>query len=99
MGELTSQPDLLVSHNPSSNRFEIDLGDSVAILEYEIRDNEILFLHTETPPKHEGKGIGSRLARAGLDYARDYHYRVVPLCSFIAVYISRHPEYQSLLAK
>lgn len=88
-----------VIHNPEMNRFEIHLEDSVAVLTYQISNDDMIFLHTETPPQHEGKGIGSSLVRAGLDYAKEHLYRVIPLCSFTAAYIDRHPEYQPLLRK
>jgi predicted GNAT family acetyltransferase len=98
-----SQPDektpLEVIHNPDESRFEIHLEDSVATLTYEISNDDMIFLHTETPPQHEGKGIGSSLVRAGLEYAKEHLYRVIPLCSFTAGYISRHPEYQPLVRK
>jgi predicted GNAT family acetyltransferase len=32
-----------------------------------------------------------------LDYARTQGLQVVPLCSFIAGYIRKHPEYQDLV--
>jgi predicted GNAT family acetyltransferase len=44
----------------------------------------------------EGNGIGSLIVRAGLDYAREQSYKVVPLCSFVAAYIRRHTEYADL---
>lgn len=95
--EKQSPPD--VFHNVNANRFEIQLDDSVAFLEYNISNDDMFFLHTETPLQHEGKGIASRLVRAGLDYAKQHFYRVVPICSFTASYIARHPEYQPLVRK
>jgi predicted GNAT family acetyltransferase len=90
---------LEVVHNSAANRFEIQLEDSIAYLDYQVRNDDMIFLHTETPPQHEGKGIGSRLVRTGLEYAKNHFYRVIPLCSFTAAYISRHPEYQPLVRK
>ena len=88
-----------VIHNPSTNRFEIPIGESLAFLEYAIKNDDMIFLHTETPPQYEGRGIGSRLARAGLEFAKENLYRVVPLCPFIEAYIVRHPEYKPLVRK
>jgi predicted GNAT family acetyltransferase len=53
----------------------------------------MLFLHMGVPPALEGRGIGSALVRAGLSYAREQGYHIVPLCSFVAAYLRRHPEY------
>jgi predicted GNAT family acetyltransferase len=90
---------LEVIHKPEIKRFEINLGDSLAFLEYDIRNDNMIFLHTETPPPWEGKGVGSRLAVVGLEYAREHLYRVIPVCPFIEAYIARHPEYKPILRK
>jgi predicted GNAT family acetyltransferase len=91
---MTPKPDQLeVLHHPEEGRFEILLERDRAVLEYRLDNNTIYFLHTEVPRKYEGKGIGSRLARAGLDFARQNGYRIVAYCSFVDGYLSRHPEY------
>ena len=38
------------------------------------------------------------LVRAGLEFARERQARVVPACSYVAKFIERHREYQSLLS-
>jgi uncharacterized protein len=94
-----SQPELIVIHNPEAGRFELQQGGHLAVLEYHISDGEIVFTHTGVPDAMGGQGIGSLLARAGLDYARAQSFAVVPLCSFIAGYIQKHHEYKDLLRK
>jgi uncharacterized protein len=54
-------------------------------------------MHTEVPPALNGKGIGSALARGLLDIARAEDMKIVPLCPFVAAYITKHPEYADLL--
>ena len=91
--------EITVVHNPRAGRFEVQLEGHLALLEYHIRDaHTVIFPHTEVPKALEGRGIGSRLARAALDWAEENGYRVVPLCWFVEGYIERHPEYQHLLA-
>jgi len=86
-----------VKHNPEEQRFEVDLGDAVAVLEYMPQGERLVFTHTGVPPAYEGQGIASALVKEGLTYARSEGYKVVPLCSFVAAYIKRHPEYADLL--
>ena len=86
-----------VVDNPDRQRFEIDLGDSVAIAEYRLMTGKIMFPHTEVPPEHEGKGVGSALIRAGLKSARERGLKVIPICPFFAAYIQKHAEEQDLL--
>jgi hypothetical protein len=87
---------IAVRHNLAARRFEIEQNGHLATLEYELADNQIIFTHTNVPQPLGGQGIGSRLARAGLDYANDNKVKVIPLCSFIDGYIKKHPEYQGL---
>ena len=86
-----------VTHNTEQKRFELDLPGGLSVLEYLLGDGKIIFTHTGVPQALEGQGIGSRLARAGLDFAQEQNLRVVPICSFIASYIGKHPEYQALV--
>jgi predicted GNAT family acetyltransferase len=94
MAELSEQS---VRNNEQENRFEIKVGDELAVSQYRRHGATITFTHTEVPPSMEGKGIGNLLARAALDYARKEKLRVIPVCKFIAAFINRHPEYQDLV--
>ena len=85
-------PNATVTHDAAAHRFEIPLPGEVALAEYERDGDTISFTHTVVPEAYEGHGLGSRLARAGLDYARAQGLRVAPLCPFFAVYLRRHPE-------
>lgn len=86
---------LSVVHNAGAHRFEIKIDEYLAVLEYEMRGDQIIIYHTEVPPDLEGQGIANRLARVALEYAREKSYKVVPACEFIRVYLRRHPEYKS----
>jgi hypothetical protein len=86
-----------VVHNVKGRRFEIEIEQYLAVLEYEMRGNAILFTHTGVPTPLEGQGLANRLAKAGLEYAREQSYQVVPACEFMDVYIRRHAEYKDLL--
>ena len=87
-----------VIHNRSAQRFELRVEQRLARLDYLLQGQTILFTHTEVPPELEGRGLGSRLAQAGLAYASEQGYKVRTTCWFIAGYLQRHPEYQSLRA-
>ena len=89
---------LEVLHKHEQSRFEILIGEYVAELDYRLKDNVITFTHTGVPSELEGNGSGSIIGRAGLDYAREQGYKVVPLCSFVDAYMRRKPEYTDLRA-
>ncbi|MFO7585848.1 MAG: GNAT family N-acetyltransferase [Anaerolineales bacterium] len=86
-----------IRHNPEENRFQIEIESYLAVLEYQLDGDTIVFTHTGVPDELGGRGLGSKLVRAGLDYARAQGLRVHPLCSFVASYIEKKPEYQDLL--
>ena len=90
---------LTVVHNTDRNRFQIEAEGLMAVLEYVVRDNRIIFTHTGVRRPLEGQGVGARLAKAGLAYAREKSHRVVPACEFMEVYIRRHPEYNDLVGQ
>ncbi|OIN94430.1 MAG: hypothetical protein AUJ21_04810 [Anaerolineae bacterium CG1_02_58_13] len=89
--------DLQVIHIQENHRFEIRVDGLVAELTYSMRGDTITFLHTGVPSALEGQGLGSKLAKAGLDYARANGLKVRALCWFVNGYIQRHPEYQDLV--
>lgn len=87
-----------VHDNPEKRRFEIDLGEgSFAFAEYTLPAGKIMFTHTEVPPEHEGKGLGTLLIRIALASARERELQVIPICPFFAAYIKKHAEEQDLL--
>jgi predicted GNAT family acetyltransferase len=86
-----------VTHNKADSRFEVELDGDTAYAEYRLSKDRITFPHTVVPEAFEGRGIGSALVKAGLAYAREEGLKVLPLCSFFAGYIERHPEYQDIV--
>ena len=85
---------LEIRHNPDASRFELQLGDQLAMVEYMLAGNNMIFTHTEVPPEFEGKGIASRMAKFALDYAVTAEHKIQAVCPYITVYIQRHEEYQ-----
>ena len=89
--------DVTVENNEAAQRFEVKVGNQLAVVEYRRAGNNIIFTHTGVPPALEGQGIASKLARSALEYAQQQQLTVFPFCPFVASYIRRHPEYQGLV--
>ncbi|MEJ7796269.1 MAG: GNAT family N-acetyltransferase [Nocardioides sp.] len=82
-----------VSDQPEQSRYEIRVdGELAGFAEYELHGDHTTFTHTEVDDAYEGQGLGSKLARAVLDGARDAGLAVHPECAFIARYVKRHPH-------
>ncbi len=86
-----------VRHNEAASRFEIEAHGDVAHADYRRSGDTVTFTHTEVPQSMEGQGVGSALAKAALDWARETGSLVVPRCPFMAKWIERHPEYGDLV--
>jgi predicted GNAT family acetyltransferase len=93
----TSADDVVVRDNPEAGRFEAQVGGHTAICEYLVTPEGMRFIHTVVPEALSGRGIGSKLAEAGMQACRDRGLQVLPDCSFIAGYMRKHPECQDLL--
>lgn len=88
---------LEIINNPEKKRFELHIGDKMAIVEYIPAKKNIVYTHTEVPPEFEGQGVGGKLAHHVMEYARENGLKVQPLCPFIAAYVRRHPEYNDII--
>jgi predicted GNAT family acetyltransferase len=88
----------MMTHNEAEHRYEATVDGLLSVCEYEVVDDKIVFTHTLVPPELRGRGIAEQLVRPALADARAAGRKVVPACSYVAVFIQRHREYQDLLA-
>jgi len=87
-----------VVHNPAQKRFEMQLGDQIAMVKYILGSKEIIFTHTEVPEAFEGHGLASKMAKVAVEYAKARGLRIRPMCPYMSAWIKRHPEYHSITA-
>ncbi|MDY0206439.1 MAG: GNAT family N-acetyltransferase [Pseudomonas sp.] len=82
-----------VEHNVQTQCFSTVVDGYTAILEYRAVDDKTLDMHhTFVPNELRGKGVAAVLAKEALAYAKDQGCKVIPSCSYIAVYLQRHPQ-------
>ncbi len=92
--------DIPVRHDEAGHRFTAEVGGQTAELTYVLREpNVVIFHHTYVPHAGRGSGVAGALAAAALDWARASGFGVVPVCSYVAAYMQRHPQYEDLLAR
>ena len=87
-----------VMHQPERQRFVAEIDGHECVADYRLRDGVMHMTHTGVHPRLQGHGIAARLVEAALQHARDNGLRVNPLCSYVGVYMRRHPETLDLLA-
>jgi hypothetical protein len=86
-----------ISNDQANSRFEAHIGGKTAFFAYRRMPGKLVLVHTEVPAEFAGHGIGSKLVRAGIEFAREQGLTVVPLCPFATDYIRRHQEYLDLV--
>jgi predicted GNAT family acetyltransferase len=89
--------DVTVADRPERNRYEIAIGDDIAYLDYRRRGNHITLVHTEVPVALRNRGLGTVLAKHGLDEARRAGSEVVVACPFITTWLRRHHQYDDII--
>ena len=73
------------AHPDNSQVLAREAGTLVGKLEFEQTDTEMVILHTYA--YQSGRGIGSLLMEAALQYAAQQHLTIRPVCSFAAKYM------------
>ena len=87
-----------VTHNASRQRFEATVDGQLCVADYHLRGNVMWMTHTGVPPEVGGRGIAAELVRVALEWARAQGHVVEPSCSYVDIYMRRHPETQALRA-
>lgn len=88
-----------LKNNEAENRFEMIFDNHLSLIEYEISDKVIALLHTDVDATLEGRDAGKAIVEKTLKYIDDSGKQLLPLCSFVAAYIKRHPEWERIVAK
>lgn len=91
-----SHDEVIVRHNAAENRFEAVVDGYRSVADYELSSGQFVMTHTFVPPELRGRGIAEKLVRAALEHARAERLRLVPACSYVGVFLQRHPEYRDL---
>jgi predicted GNAT family acetyltransferase len=89
--------EIFVRHNVAECRFETTVDGFISVAEYALEAEALVFTHTFVPSELRGRGIAEKLVRTALEWARHQQRRIVPACSYVAVFVQRNPEFQSLL--
>lgn len=90
------KPELLVSHDPNRGCFEAMVDGLRCELDYVMDGNVMRIHHTGVPRPLEGRGIAAELVRTALTWAREQGFKVAPICSYVALYMRRHPDWTDL---
>ncbi|MGE2737397.1 GNAT family N-acetyltransferase [Mycolicibacterium vaccae] len=68
-------------------------GERAGFTEFVDHEGQRIFPHTEVDEKFGGRGLGTILVQEALQDTRDAGKRVVAVCSMVAAFIDKHPEF------
>lgn len=87
-----------LTYNGSQSRYEMPVEGGTAFARVR-RKGDVLFIdYVETPRAQRGSGLGSKFMTALMGKVCEENLKVVPICSFAASWLNRHPEYSDLKA-
>lgn len=88
---------LLLYKNEHPQRFELNVNDSLAFIEYKEKPGKIALIHTEVEPALEGKGAATAVIEKTLDYIEKNNLKLIPICPLVVAYLKRHPEWNRIV--
>jgi predicted GNAT family acetyltransferase len=93
-----NNPDNEIINNEDIHNFEFFIDGHRSFIDYQIKDNDIYLVHTEVPEVLKGRGVAEKMVEKTFNYIEQEGFKLVPLCSYIQVYLKRHPEWNRLVA-
>ena len=89
--------DLELINNQAEQRFEMQVGDQLAFIEYKQKATSIVLIHTEVTPDLEGQGVATAIIEKTLHYLEENNLKLIPYCPLVGAYIKKHTEWKKLL--
>lgn len=90
--------DIVLINNEAIHNFEIFVEGHRAFIDYKQKENKVYLIHTEVPAELKGKGVAEAIVEKTFIYLEERNLKIVPLCTYVGVYLKRHPEWNRLLA-
>jgi predicted GNAT family acetyltransferase len=86
-----------VTDNTARNQYEMSVEGQTVFARYRRTGDTVAILHVESPVALRGTGAAGRLMQGIVELARQNNEKLVPLCSYAAAWMKRHPETADLL--
>ena len=90
-----SDPD--IHDNAEAGRYELEVEGEIAFAAYNLSPLNLMITKTSVPSRLEGRGIAGRLTEHLLKDARTRGLMVLPVCSYVARYLQKHPEFADVV--
>ena len=90
-----------VRHEQSGHRGAFFLergGKRLAEMTYTVAGSRLIIDHTTVDDSLRGQGVGGKLVRAAVDWARGENAKLMPLCPYAKSVFDKTPDYSDVLA-
>jgi predicted GNAT family acetyltransferase len=74
-------------------------GKRLAEMTYTVAGSRVIIDHTQVDDSLRGKGIGAKLVRAAVEWARQENVKLMPLCPYAKSVFDKTPDYSDVLVK
>ena len=91
-----------LKHEQSGHKGEfvwIQDGKRLAEMTYTVAGSRVIIDHTQVDDSLRGKGIGAKLVRAAVEWARQENAKLMPLCPYAKSVFDKTPDYSDVLVK
>lgn len=90
--------DVTVTHSLEQERYVLTVdGEEAGYLDYVQEADLRLLTHTVVDAEYGGNGYAAVLTKAALDDVVASGKRARAVCSYVADYVTKHPEYASVV--
>ena len=86
-----------IRDNTERHRYELPVGGEVAVVVYNLSDQNLMITETLVPAALEGQGIASRLAKHVVADARERGLLILPVCPFFSAWLQKHPDHADVI--
>lgn len=83
---------VVVERRDAEHRLVVERDGLLAELTYRLDGDRLDLLHDGVPAELGGRGVGSALVAAAVDWARSSGLTIVPRCPFARHWLREHPE-------
>ncbi|MBC8054352.1 MAG: N-acetyltransferase [Sphingobacteriaceae bacterium] len=84
-------------YNENDHRFEFTVDNHLSLIDFKRKGDTIYLVHTEVPEELEGKGVAAAMVEKTFQYIEEHNLKLAPYCSYVQLYLKRHPEWNRLL--
>jgi len=75
-----------------------EAGQQLGTMTYFFKSENVFVIeHTIVNPGNEGKGLGKILVKAGVEFARENNYKIVPQCSYAKTIFEKTADFADVL--